>query len=148
MGVFQHPSIYQEDDPESPYIVPKNVIWKSQNSEIWWDTPIETTTKTKHNKPDIILWRKEEKECKIIDICVPLDENLKANEKLKKDRYVQLSIGLKRLYPEYTFSIIPIVLGETGLITNSLPTYLSELFHRNKVNPSFLNFNKEHYLVQ
>ena len=69
----------------------------------------------------------------IIDICIPLDENVKANEKLKKDRYVQLTIGLKRLYPEYTFSIIPIVLGATGLITNSLPTYLSEIFHRNKV---------------
>ena len=133
VGKILFNELVKEDDPESPYIIPKNEIWKSDKSEIWWDTSIETTPKTRHNKPDIILWRKEEKECKIIDICIPLEENVKSNEKLKKDRYVQLSIGLKRLYPVYTFSMIPIVLGLTGLITNSLQTYLSELFNQNKV---------------
>ena len=75
----------------------------------------------------MILWEKVEKECKIIDICIPLDENVKANEKEKKDKYVPLSVALKRIYPEYTFSIIPIVLGATGLVTNSLTYNLKEI---------------------
>ena len=71
-------------------------------------------------KNDLIVWRKKIKECVVIDICVPLDQNVKTNEKVKKDRYIALTVSLKRLYPEYSYSVIPVVLGATGLITKSL----------------------------
>ena len=67
---------------------------------------------------------KEDHQCFVIDVCVPLDENVKANEKIKRDRYMPLLVGLKRLYPEYSFSIVPIVIGATGLVTNSLLSHL------------------------
>ena len=45
------------------------------------------------------------------------------------------SVALKRLYPKYSFSIIPIVLGATGLVTNSLVNYLKELgFEKNDIS--------------
>ena len=105
---------------EIKYISPKNKVWKYDETEIWWDTPIKTTPRTIHNKPDLIVWDSRMKLCKIIDICVPLDENVKSNEKEKRDKYAALAVALKRLYPEYTYSIIPIVVGATGLVTNSL----------------------------
>ena len=108
------------------YIAPKNEVWKHGEMEMWWDTPVTTTPKTKHNKPDIVVWEHKEKTCKIIDICVPLDQNIKSNEKEKRDKYAALAVALKRLYPEYNFSIIPVVLGATGLITNSLLHNLKE----------------------
>ena len=59
---------------------------------------------------------------------------MKTNEKEKKDKYVPLSIALKRTYPEYTFSVIPIVLGATGLVTKSLTINLKEIgFSDNEV---------------
>ena len=78
------------------------------------------TTTTTHNKPDLIVWRKTTKKCVVVDICVPLDQNVKTNEKVKEDRYVPLTVSLKRLYQEYEYSVIPVVLGATGLVTKSL----------------------------
>ena len=66
-------------------------------------------------------------QCTVIDICVPLDQNVKANEKVKKDRYLPLTVALKRLYPDYSYSVIPIVLGATGLVTKSLTKNLCDI---------------------
>ena len=99
-------------------------IWQSEKIELWWDTEVKTTPKVKRNKPDIVMWNKEDHKCFVIDVCIPLDENAKANKKLKQDRYMPLLAGLKRLYPEYSFSIVPIVIGATGLVTNTLLSYL------------------------
>ena len=113
--------LVKEEDETTPYIVPKTgVAWNTNSLEIWWDTQVTTQPKTTHNKPDLIVWRKKKKECVVIDICVPLDQNVKANEKVKEDRYIPLTVSLKRLYPEYSYSVIPVVLGATGLVTKSL----------------------------
>ena len=77
----------------------------------------------------MILWRKRTNECVVIDICIPLDQNVKSNEKVKVDRYVPLTIHLKRLYPQYSYSVVPVVLGATGLVTKSL---VKNLLHSQK----------------
>ena len=102
-------------------------MWHSNDLEIWWDTDVKTTPPVKHNKPDLIVWDKNSKKCFIIDVCVPLDQNIQQNEKLRQDRYLALSVGLKRIYPPYEFTVVPIVLGATGLVTNSLVTNLTTL---------------------
>ena len=61
------------------------------------------------------------------DICVPRDENVHTQEKRKKALYVQLAVALARMYPNYQYEIVPIVLGATGLVTESLVTNLKEL---------------------
>ena len=80
-----------------------------------------------HNKPDIVVWEKDNKLCKIVDICVSLDENVHTQEKRKKALYVQLAVALACMYPNYQYEIVPIVLGATGLVTESLVTNLKEL---------------------
>ena len=109
------------------YITPKNSVWKYNTTEIWWDTPIATNPRTKYNRPDMVIWDTNQHTCKIIDICVPLDVNVKTNEKEKTDKYQALAVALKRLYPGYSYSVTPIVLGATGLITNSLLHNLKEI---------------------
>ena len=71
-------------------------------------------------------------------ICVPLDENVHKQETIKIDNYTLLKIGLSRLYPNYTYEVVPIVLGATGLVTNSLVNYMSNIFNKNEtleINP-------------
>ena len=117
--------LVRADNETSSYIVPKSgIAWSTNTLEIWWDTPVNSQPKATHNKPDMIVWRKSKKECVVIDICIPLDQNVKANEKVKEDRYVALTVALKRLYPEYHYSVVPVVLGATGLVTKSLMTNL------------------------
>ena len=53
----------------------------------------------KHNKPDLVVWKKRKKICYVIDVCVPLDQNIQQNEKLRQDRYVALPVGLKKDTP-------------------------------------------------
>ena len=66
----------------------------------------------------------ETKKCNIIDICVPMDVNVSREEKEKCDKYLLLSSRLQRLYPQYTYNILPKVLGSTGLIPNTLQNHL------------------------
>ena len=92
---------------------------------------VKTAPPVRHNKPDLVVWKKRDKTCFVIDVCVPLDQNIQQNEKLRQDRYVALTVGLKRIYPEYTYTVVPIVLGATGLVTNSLVQNLRTLGFNN-----------------
>ena len=92
-----------------------------------WNKTVPTVP---NNKPDIVVWKKNENKCFIIDICVPLDQNIHKQEKMKIDNYTLLTIGLYRLYPNYSYEVFPIILGATGLVTNSLVTYMSKLFDK------------------
>ena len=86
-----------------------------------------TLNKLAHDKPDIVLWRKDDQKCFIIDISVGLDVNIDKNITKKYDNYLLLSSELKRLYPNYEFEVIPIVIGATGLITRHLHEMLTKL---------------------
>ena len=44
-----------ERDPEYAY--------KVNNTEYWWNIPIQTAIKVSHNKPDIVIWDQEKKIC-------------------------------------------------------------------------------------
>ena len=54
--------LIKKDDETTQYKIPNNgVAWNTDTLELWWDTPVNTQPKTKHNKPDLIVWRTEEK---------------------------------------------------------------------------------------
>ena len=107
--------------------IPILETYSTDNIDIWWDIKIKTPYNVKHNKPDIVLWRKNEKKCYIIDIVVGLDVNVTKNCQLKHDNYFQLCAELKRVHNDYSFEIIPISIGATGLITKHLNTSLQKI---------------------
>ena len=41
-------------------------------------------------------------------------------------------VALKRIYLQYTYTVVPIVLGATGLVTNSLAKNLGTLSFKEK----------------
>ena len=45
--------------------------------KILWDFVIQTDKEMEHGRPDIVVLDKEKRECKIINIAVPGDENIK-----------------------------------------------------------------------
>ena len=109
---------------------------RSGNIEIWWDKKISVQPPVENNRPDIVLWNLETKKCTIIDICVPMDVNVSREEKEKCDKYLLLSSRLQRLYPQYTYKIIPIVLGSTGFIPKTLQNHLQSCgIGEDKVDP-------------
>ena len=47
-----------------------------------------------------------------------------------------MTAGLRRIYPEYSYTVVPIVLGATGLVTNSLVNSITTLgFTEKEVRP-------------
>ena len=122
-------AIIRHHYPDHPHTLPLTV-WKRAHLEIWWDTHITTTPRVKHNKPDMIIWNNRDMTCAIVDICVPLDMNVHAQEKTKRDTYGPLIVGLLRHYPQFKFEVVPLVIGATGLVTNSLKTNLKILLCR------------------
>ena len=58
---------------------------------------------------------------------VGLDVNVEKNYKTKLDNYLPLCIELKKLYPEFTFEVIPVAIGATGLVTKQLSTDLEKI---------------------
>ena len=49
---------------------------ENERVRLMWDVTVYTDKKLKHNRPDITLLPKEEKEWIFIDIAVPADRNI------------------------------------------------------------------------
>ena len=63
----EYPS-YRKQDLESP-----KYIYKEGNLEYRWNISIKTTTKIPRNKPDLVLWDRDEKMCQVIEFSCPAD---------------------------------------------------------------------------
>ena len=111
--------------------VPILDVYSTKELTIWWDQKVKTPCTLKHDKPDIVLWRTNEKKCFIIDIVVGLDVNVTKNCQVKHDHYFQLCAELKRIYADYSFEVVPISVGATGLMTNTLSTNLKKIGIKN-----------------
>ena len=85
---------------------PEQSIMKGQDKEIWWYSRISTTRRVQHNRPDLVAWTYQGKQCFIIDIGVPLDRNIKVKEKEKFDAYMRLLTNVKVITPSVPISNI------------------------------------------
>ena len=110
---------------------PKPVI-ENNGYKLLWDFPIQTDKELRHNRPDIIVIDKLNKNVQIIDIAIPSDYNVveKRNEKITK--YIDLSIELKRMWNMEKVTIIPVIIGTTGTVykgikndINVIPGYIN-----------------------
>ena len=121
--IYQHIINKSSSDERHPI----QEVYVNDSREVWWDKKITTLSACAHNRPDIVLWKKDEKRCHVIDICVGLDVNIDKNITMKLDNYLPLTAELKRLYSDYTFTINPIVIGATGLISSHVSKMLKDL---------------------
>ena len=77
-------------------------------------------------KPELIIINKRKRTCKIVDFAVPADHRIKLKEREKKDKYLNLARGLKKLR-NMKVTIIPIVIGAFGTVTKGLLNGLEDL---------------------
>ena len=57
------------------------------NKEYWWNVPLKTASKSKHNRPDILILDKELKVCSVIEISCPADVNISSEVTEKENIY-------------------------------------------------------------
>ena len=97
-----------------------------------------------HNKPNIVMWKKEDKQYFIIDISVGLDGNVTNNFNQKRHKYLPLE--LERLYDKFNFKIIPLTIGATGLVRINDLKLMFKRIGINNINDVTLKCQKLRYL--
>ena len=72
-------AVIMKNHPISEY----EYVIKHDDMEYWCNISIKTATKVLHNKSDIVIWDKLNKECSILEFSCPADVNIsnKVNEK-------------------------------------------------------------------
>jgi hypothetical protein len=121
-------------------------VRSTEKYDLYWDHPIITVKKLKHNRPDIVLIDKERKRIFIVEISVSWVTNLLQQESRKKAKYQEnstlpedqplvgghfppgdnLACEMGRDWG-YVVSVIPIVIGASGEVSRNLRDYLRKL---------------------
>ena len=91
-------------------------IYKVNNTDYWWNIPLQTAIKVPHNKPDIVILDQEKKMCTIFEVSCPADVNI--DEKLNS--YAPIVRNMQIVYSDYKFVVVSLLLEPlvTVLVSN------------------------------
>ena len=85
-----------------------------------WDFSVRTDHEIEARRPDLLIIDKSEKNCQIIDVEIPEDERVKANEDEKVEKYQDVATEVRRKMWGVRTKVIRIVVGALGTIPLSL----------------------------
>ena len=76
-----------------------------------WDLSVWSDHGIEARRPDLLVIDKSEKNCQIIDVEIPEDERVRANEDEKVEKYQDLAIEVRRKMWGVRRKVIPMVAG-------------------------------------
>ena len=121
---------FKRNDLDSP-----EYIHIEGETEYWWNVDIKTATRLKHNKPDLIIWERDNKVCKIVEFSCPADINASRKVEEKINIYGPLIRNLQIMYKDYKFKMLPVVIGALGTVPKATINSLKELsFKKHELN--------------
>ena len=114
------------EEKERWYEQEPKTVTESDSVTIPWDMPIHTERTIAANRPDIVLKKKKDKTCLVIDMTTPLDTNtlFKTTEKLTK--YNDLEIEVERMWG-LKITTVPVVMGALGTIKKDMESYSNKI---------------------
>jgi hypothetical protein len=117
---------YGLTETELPYYKckPEQVL-SNDKAKLLWNTPIITDWSVEANRPDLVLFDKKAETAIIVDIAIPLDDNLDTTIAEKKRKYLPLAVELKDIYKLNSTSIVPLVTN--GLVTKEWSKLMDKL---------------------
>ena len=86
-------------------------VLENDTHNIIWDFDIHTDHRISTKSPDLLIFNKKKRTCKIVDFAVPADLRIKLKEYEKKDKYRNLPRKLKKKMWNMLVTIILIVIG-------------------------------------
>ena len=78
------------------------------------DFRIQTDHPLEHNKSDIVVLKKEDRTCLILDVAFPFNTRVNIKEKEKIEKYQDLKRDITRIWKCKTVKIVPIIIGALG----------------------------------
>jgi hypothetical protein len=115
-------------ETEEPYYKcrPEQIMQKGR-VRMLWDSLMATDRAVEANRPDICVIDQLKQEGLIVDIAVPLDDNIEKTIAEKKRKYQQLSVEMKDMYKLKKVSIVPVVISVNGLVTKDFVNLKNQL---------------------
>ena len=101
-------------------------VLENDKCKILWDFAIQTDKEIEHRNPDIVVIDKEKRECKIIDIELPGNQNIKVKELEKITKFQDLRLQVQKLW-NVKATVIPIVVGALGTVSEELENHLKTI---------------------
>ena len=94
-------------------------VLQNNTHKLLWDFDIHTDHLISARRPDLLIINKKKRIPKIVDFAVSVDHRIKLKECEKKDKYLDLTRELKKLW-NVTVTIVSIVIGAFGTVNKGL----------------------------
>ena len=104
---------------------PESVI-ENDTCKVLWDFTIQTDHVIEARRPDLILIKKKENNCIIVDFAIPYDTRIEQKEKEKVEKYQDLKRELQKLW-NMKVKVVPIVIGALGTPPKDIKRRVKEL---------------------
>jgi hypothetical protein len=112
--------IYLLKNTQPHYSYTPESCLENDSYKLYFDRTILTDIHIKHNRPDIIILNKQQKQAYLLDIAVPNSHNITQTYNTKINKYLELSVAMRNLWCLEKLSILPLVISATGIVPQSL----------------------------
>jgi hypothetical protein len=107
-------------DTQPHYIYKPESCLENDNYKLYFDRTVLTDIHIQHNRPDIIILNKQQKQAYLLDIAVPNSHNITQTYNTKINKYLELSVAMRNLWSLEFFFILPLIISATGIVPQSL----------------------------
>jgi hypothetical protein len=107
-------------DTQPHYIYKPESCLENDNYKLYFDRTVLTDIHIQHNRPDIIILNKQQKQAYLLDIAVPNSHNITQTYNTKINKYLELSVAMRNLWCLEKISILPLIISATGIVPQSL----------------------------
>ena len=101
-------------------------VLENDSHKLLWDFNIQTDHLIPARRPDLKILNNKKENLQNCRFAVPVDHRINLKESEKKDKYLDLTRELKKLW-NMKVTIVPIVIGAFGTITKGLLKGLGDL---------------------
>jgi hypothetical protein len=102
-------------------IIELGILWYSlDNYKLYFDRTVLTDIHIQHNRSDIIILNKQQKQAYLLDIAVLNSHNITQTYNTKINKYLELFVAMRNLWCLEKISILPFIISATGIVPQSL----------------------------
>jgi hypothetical protein len=95
-------------DTQPHYSYKPESCLENDNYKLHFDRTVLTDIHIQHNRPDIIILNKQEKQAYLLDIAVPNSHNITHTYNTKINKYLRLSVAMRNLRCLEKISFLPL----------------------------------------
>ena len=104
-----------------------NPVVENEDFKIYYDRTIHSQHQQSHNRPDITILDKKSKICTLVDVAVPISNNIQKSYLEKRRKYAELAVEIKRQWNLSRVDILPVIISAEGLVHKDIRRNLLKL---------------------